>query len=273
MNEWHLDQSLAERYAAGALTGPVAASVEAHVARCGACQAELATRAPLPRLDAIWAEVADRVDAPRERLVERLLVRLGVAQGDARLVACAPALRLAWVLSVCAALFFTVAASSLGLQGVELFLMIAPLLPVVGVGLAYGPWTDPMYETSVTAPYSGVRLLLLRSGIVLLVTVGLTAAAGALIPGRGFAFVWLLPSAALVAVTLALAAWIPPLAAALVTSTGWLALGYALWIQDASITQAFGPPGQILALILLTVSVTIAALALRAQAYDTWSTR
>jgi hypothetical protein len=233
----------------------------------------LATRAPRLRLDAIWAEVADRVDAPRERLVERLLVRLGLAQGDARLVACAPALRLAWVLSVCAALFFTVAASSLRPQGVELFLVIAPLLPVVGVGLAYGPWTDPMYETSVTAPYSGVRLLLLRTGLVLLVTVGLTAAAGALIPGRGFAFVWLLPSAALVAVTLALAAWIPALAAALVTSTGWLALGYVLWMQDASITPAFGPPGQVAALILLTVSVTIASLAVRAQAYDTWRTR
>ena len=147
MNEWHLNQSLADRYAVGALTGPVAASVEAHVARCGQCQAALAKRAPRARLDAVWAEVADRVDAPRERLVERLLVRLGMSQGDARLVACAPALRLAWVLSVCAALFFTVVASSLRPQGVELFLTIAPILPVVGVGLAYGPWTDPMYET------------------------------------------------------------------------------------------------------------------------------
>ena len=152
MNEWHLDPTLADHYAAGALTGPVAASVEAHVARCAPCQAALATRAPRSRLDSIWAEVADRVDAPRERLVERLLVRLGLPQGDARLVACAPALRLAWVLSVCAALVFTVAASSLRPQGVELFLLIAPILPVVGVGLAYGPWTDPMYETSVTRP-------------------------------------------------------------------------------------------------------------------------
>lgn len=272
MNEWHLDLTLADRYAAGALTGPVAASVEAHVARCGQCQAALATCVPRQRLDAVWAGVADRVDAPRERLVERLLVRLGLSQGDARLVACAPALRLAWVLSVCAALFFTVAASAVRPQGVELFLMIAPILPVAGVGLAYGPWTDPMYETSVTAPYSGVRLLLLRAGMVLLVTMGLTAAAGALVPGRGLAFIWLLPSAALVGVTLALTAWIPPLAAALVTSSGWFALGYALWMQDASLETAFGPSGQVAALILLAVSLTIASLALRAQAYDTWRT-
>ena len=213
------------------------------------------------------------MDAPRGRIVERLLARLGLPQGDARLVACAPALRLAWVLSVCAALAFTVAASSLRPQGVELFLLIAPILPVVGVGLAYGPWTDPMYETSVTAPYSGVRLLLLRTGIVLLVTMGLTAAAGALVPGRGFAFVWLLPSAALVGVTLVLAAWIPPLASAAVTSSAWLALGYTLWITDASITPAFGPPGQVAALILLASAIAITSLALRAQAYDTWRTR
>lgn len=273
MNEWHLDMTLADRYAAGALTGPVAASVEAHVARCGPCQDALATRAPRARLAAVWAEVADRVDAPRERLVERWLVRLGLTQGDARLVACAPALRMAWLLSVCAALAFTVAASALRPQGAELFLVIAPILPVVGVGLAYGPWTDPMYETSVTAPYSGVRLLLLRAGMVLLVTVALTAAAGALVPGRGFAFVWLLPSAALVAATLALAAWIPPLGAALVTTSGWLALGCALWVQDLSVTTAFGPPGQVAALLTLTVAIALASLALRAEAYDTWRAR
>jgi hypothetical protein len=49
-----------------------------------------------------------------------------------------------------------------------------------------------------------------------------------------------------------------------------LTLGYALWIQDASIAPAFGPPGQVAALVLLAVSVTIASLALRARAYDTW---
>jgi hypothetical protein len=272
MNEWHVDLVLADRYAAGALAASVAASVEAHVARCGQCQSTIAPRAPRSRLDSIWAEVADRVDAPRERPIERLLVKLGMSQGDARLVACAPALRMAWVLSVCAALAFTVSASSLRPQAAEVFLLIAPILPVVGVGLAYGPWTDPMYETTVSAPYSSVRLLLLRTGMVLLVTVSLTAAAGAMVPGSGFAFIWLLPSAALVGVTLALAAWIPPLAAALLTSSGWLALGYALWLQDATLAPAFGPPGQVAALALLALAVAIASLALRTQAYETWRT-
>lgn len=271
MNTWHLDRALAGRYATGQLTGAVAASVEAHVARCGRCQDGLAEQAPRQRLEAIWAEVADQVDAPRQGLVERWLVRLGVTQGDARLVACAPALRLAWLLSVCAALVFTVAASSLRPQGAQLFLLIAPILPVVGVGLAYGPWTDPMYETSVAAPYSGVRLLLLRAGMVLCVTMALTAVAGALVPGRGFAFVWLLPCAALVAATLSLAAWIPPLAAAIGICAGWLALGGTLWLRDTFAATAFGPPGQVAALI--TTAVAVGSLARRAPAFDTWRTR
>ena len=44
-------------------------------------------------------------------------------------------------------------------------------------------------------------------------------------------------------------------------------------MHDASITPAFGPPGQVAALILLAVAIAIASLALRAQAYDTWRTR
>lgn len=270
MNDWHLDRALAGQYAAGRLSGAAAASVEAHVARCGRCQVGLAAMAPRQRLEAIWAEVVDEVDAPRQRLVERGLVRLGVAQGDARLVACAPALRMAWVLSVCAALLFTVAASSMRPQGVQLFLLIAPILPVIGVGLAYGPWSDPMYEMSVAAPYSGVRLMLLRAGLVVTVTMVLTAVAGSLVPGRGFAFVWLLPSAALVAATLSLTAWAPPLAAGIAISTGWLVLGCTLWLRDAFAATAFGPPGQVAALITIAV---VALLARRAPFLDTGRTR
>lgn len=273
MNDWHLDQALAGQYAAGRLSGAAAASVEAHVTRCGRCQDDLAQQAPRRRLEAIWAEVADQVDAPRPRLVERWLVRLGVTQGDARLVACAPALRMAWLLAVCATLMFTVAASSVRPQGAQLFLLIAPILPVIGVGLAYGPWTDPMYETSVAAPYSGVRLLLLRAGMVVSVTIAMTAVAGAMVPGRGFAFVWLLPCATLVALTLALSAWIPPLAAAGSTSAGWLALGCTLWLRDSFSAATFGPPGQAAALIASALAVAVASLALKAQAQGAGRTR
>lgn len=273
MNAWHLDDELAAGYAEGSLTGPQAASLEAHVATCAHCQAVLATRAPAPRLESIWAEVADLVDAPRQGWLERLLVRLGLAPGDARLVVCAPSLRLAWVLSICATLMFTVAASAVTPRGLQAFLVIAPLLPVMGVGLAYGPWTDPMFETSVSSPYSSVRLLLLRTAMVLLVTVGLTAAAGAVIPGRGYAFVWLLPAAALVGVTLALSAWVPPLMAAITTSVGWLGLVGLIWAQGASLEPAFGTPGQVAAVTLLATTIAIASLAHRAQAYDTWRTR
>lgn len=268
MNEWHVEPNVAQRYAAGEVTGSVAASVEAHTALCPSCQATLAACAPRPRLDSIWADVSDQLDAPRPRLLERLLVRLGAEPSEARLVVCTPALRLSWILSVCAVLFFTVAASALKPDGVQGFLILAPILPVVGVGLAYGPWTDPMHEISVSAPYSGVRLLMLRTGMVLLVTGALTALAGGLIPGGAVAFIWLLPAAALVAVTLALSAWVPPLAAATLTASGWLLVMGGLWVEESSIVRAFTPAGQVAALALLTTAALGAALAHRAQAYD-----
>jgi hypothetical protein len=269
MNEWHVEVSVVRDYAAGLVAGPVAASVEAHTAQCRRCQDTVAAFAPPSRLDSVWAEVSDRLDTPRRRLIERLLVRVGVEPSEARLVVSTPALRLSWMLSICAVLVFAVAASAVEPQGVQGFLILAPILPVVGVGLAYGPWTDPMYEISVSAPYSGVRLLMLRTGAVLMVTGGLLMLAGVLIPGHGVAFMWLLPAAAMVALTLALAAWVPPVVAATLTSSAWLLIMGGMWVQEASIVPAFAPAGQACALALLTLAVAGAALAHRAQAYDT----
>jgi hypothetical protein len=268
MTEWHVDQGLARAYAAGSLAVPLAASLEAHVAGCGRCQATVGESAPQARLASVWAGVVARVDEPRVGLLERGLRYAGVPEGDARLAVSAPALRGAWLLSVAFLLLFSTLASQAPRVGPDLFLLLAPVLPVLGVGLAYGPWVDPTYETTLATPFSSVRLIVLRTGTVLVFTAGLALLAGVLLPGRGTAVVWLLPSAALVAVTLALSAWVAPLAAAFATSGTWLLGVCSLWLNNDSLDPVFTPAAQAAALVLLAVAVLSAVLAQRAHAYD-----
>jgi hypothetical protein len=151
-SEWHVDPPLAEGYAAGTLAVPLAASLEAHVTRCARCQATVAGVAPLARLGAVWEDVIASLDEPKAGWLERGLRRAGLAEGDARLAVSAPALRWAWLLSVVFLLAFAVLAASAPRVGPNLFLLLAPLLPVLGVGLAYGPWVDPTYETTLATP-------------------------------------------------------------------------------------------------------------------------
>ncbi len=268
MTPWHVDQTLATRYAEGGLPTPLAASVEAHVTSCSSCQRLVGATAPAPRLAAAWSDVEDRLDQPRAGLIERGVRRLGLSDADARLAVSAPALRGAWLLSITFLLVFAVLAAGAPRVGPDLFLLLAPVLPVLGVGLAYGPWVDPTYETTLAAPYSSVRLILVRTGTVLAFTAGLAGVAGVLLPGPATAVVWLLPSAALVVATLALAAWLPALAAALVVSGAWLAGLYGVWINNGTLDSVFSPDGQMAAVAVTLLALVLAAVAHRTHAYD-----
>src|SRR5687768_14565948 len=97
---WHLDPEAIRRYAQGAAPPDLAASAEAHLMKCAACRGAIASRVDARRVESIWQEVADRVDAPRRRGPERLLARLGVGEATARLVAATPTLRVPWLLAV-----------------------------------------------------------------------------------------------------------------------------------------------------------------------------
>lgn len=267
MTDWHVAPELAQRYGAGHLDGPLAASMEAHVAACSLCQSTVAATVPGPRLETSWAQIVERLDAPSQSWLERALGLLGLSESDARLVRCASAPRPAWFLSLAVLLVFSVAAAQAPRIGPDLFLWLAPVLPVLAVGMAYGPWVDPAYEVTHAAPYSLVRLVLLRTGLALIATVVLAMLAGAFIPGSGTAGIWLLPAAALVAATLALSAWLPPLVATVLTTAGWL-ICVALIRAGGEVDVVFGPSGQLAAAVLLALSTLIVIAARRAQAYD-----
>ncbi len=224
MSTWHVDEPLLDRYVAGDAPPGLAASVEAHVVRCAECRGRLVPAVEPPRLDLVWAEVLDRIDAPVPGPVERLLRALGVRDDTARLLAATPSLGGAWLGSIAVVLVLALAAAHAADRGVAVFLALAPLLPVAGVAAAFSPLTDPVHELATASPYSSVRLLAVRSAAVVAVTVLLAGGAAALLPGAApwLAAAWLLPALALTAGTLALATWFDPLHSALVLSTAWL---------------------------------------------------
>ena len=194
---WHADASLLARYAAGQIDDARASSVEAHLVACAGCRAAVAGNVKVDRLDAIWGEVEAIVDTPRLGIVERLLRALGVKDHFARLLAATPSLQLSWLLGMSASLAFVVAAAGAGRRQPVLFLVVAPLLPVVGVAAAFGPGLDPTYEVAMAAPLGTFRLLLLRSAAVLATTTLLAGIASFALPVLDWtAGAWLLPLAA-----------------------------------------------------------------------------
>lgn len=234
MTEWHLDETLLTQWIAGEAEAVYAASTEQHVVRCAACRDRVrditANDRPraVPDLDAVWAAVRDEIEVPATGVAERLLARLGLSPSDAQLVAAAPAFRGAWLGALCVVLVFaTLAAAWADTRGATLFLLVAPLLPVVGVALSYGAEADPALEQEAATPYSPLRLVLLRTLAVLGGSVPLLAVSTVLVPGRT-SYLWLLPALGFTAVVLAVSTWTDPLRPAAVVAVGWLvAVGWS----------------------------------------------
>jgi hypothetical protein len=167
----------------------------------------------------------DAVDAPRPSLLERLLLRCGVRDGTARLLAVTPSLRMAWLTGTALALTLVLAVAYSGERGVALFLALAPVLPVAGVAVAFGSRTEPLHEVVLAAPYSAFRLLLVRSAAVLSTSVLLLLLASALLPSSPrVSAAWLLPALALTCTSLALATRVEPVLSSAVLAVVWLTL-------------------------------------------------
>ncbi|HVF04861.1 MAG TPA: hypothetical protein VNA20_08480 [Frankiaceae bacterium] len=223
MTTWHVAAADLRDYAAGTAGVAVAASVESHVPRCRDCAAALSPAVDAGRLDAVWAEIGDRIDLPRRSLLERALAAVGVRDTDARLLAATPNLRSGWFgsLTLVAAFAFLATVLGAGRGDITLLLLLAPVLPVIGVAAAFGPHADPTYDLTVAAPYSVLRLLLLRAATVLGTCVTVTAAIAFAMPDAAATTAWLLPALALTLATLALATWLDIAVAATAVAVGW----------------------------------------------------
>ena len=265
---WHADDAVLEGYAAGTLDDATAFSVEAHLLTCDLCRARTAPFADAPRLDSVWAGVQELVDRPSETPVERLLLRFGVPEHLARLLAATPSLTLSWLSAIALCLAFAVIAAHESDQAVGAFLVLAPLLPLAGVAAAYGPWLDPVYEIALAAPLQTFRLLLLRTSVVLAGTMLLTAVAALTLPSLDWrAAAWLLPALGLVLVSLALATYVAPALAFGGVATVWVGSVLLVRAGSGDTDAAFAAPAQ--AVFAIAAAVAAAVLVRRLQSFET----
>ena len=113
----------------------------------------------------------------RLRRVPRLLMRLGISDRDAWLVAGTLSMEAAWcvasLLAVCFALVASSAASSVA--SLAVFLVVAPLVPLAGIAISFGRRVDPTFEVAQACPTPAMRILLVRAVAILGVTIPVLA--------------------------------------------------------------------------------------------------
>ncbi|WP_214322696.1 zf-HC2 domain-containing protein [Nonomuraea sediminis] len=244
--QWHVPDELLEHYVSGHLEPVQVLSVESHLTRCERCRAAVPCEEDW--LTASWGRVEDLVDRPRPRPVARLLRWFGVPEHVATFLAATPSLARGWLLAVTSVTAFAVVAAHLGRGGVVPFLVVAPVLPLAGVAVAYGPRVDPVHEIQAATPMGGARVLLLRAVAVLVTAIVLAGVAALLLPGPlGLsAAAWLLPALALTAATLALSTRFAPMISAAALTVAWLGgvLLFARLTGDA--LTPFSPAAQAL---------------------------
>lgn len=275
---WHATDDLAARYADGSLPDADAWSLDKHLEHCAACAARVSAAVRDTSAGVVLAGVREAVlevaapVAPGVRAVPRLARVLWAA---------GPAVRGAWLPAVLVvavgALVLAHAGGALGARA--LLLAVAPVVPVVGVALSYGPHADPLHEIAAATPSGGLKLALTRTLAVLVVSLPLLTLAGLLLPASGApgAVAWLLPGLALTLASLALASYVGCRTATALTGGGWLAavLAPALSGSGGSLTARLaeqlarcldGAPAQrgwAVAAVLCAVLLTV-----RRPAYD-----
>ncbi|MDE3723864.1 zf-HC2 domain-containing protein [Nocardiopsis sp. N85] len=205
MSGWHLTPAQAHDYAARRTDEITAMSVEAHLMHCPPCRSMLP--ADEEWLADGWASLRDVVDRPRRGVVETLLSHTGLRAETAKLLAATPRLYQAWLGSTVVVLIAALAAAHTLPRGSLMFVFLAPVVPLVGVALAYGRGIDPAHTLASVTPMAGQRLLFLRTCAVLVPALLLCTGAGLLLPHTVTAWdaiFWLLPALTLVSGSLLL---------------------------------------------------------------------
>jgi uncharacterized membrane protein YGL010W len=235
----HAGKELLARYAAGTVEPVVAWSVEAHLTACARCRSAVSVDVDATRLARNRSAVLVRVAIPDGR-VRRLLRRCGIPDYLLRLLAATPSLRRSWLLSVVGVLAVVAGEAAAAGHGrvpgrgpgavaglpdpvvLTPFLLVAPLLVLAGVAVAFLPMFDPAHRLAAAAPFSGLKLLLVRTVCALVAALVPAAAAAVLLPGPGWLPVaLLLPSLGLCAFALAAATVVGPRAAAVTAGAMW----------------------------------------------------
>jgi len=259
---WHAPPDTLARFARfdESIDDVTASSIEEHLIHCASCRAAVASAADPIELGSSWVEVADAIDEPRRTFIERLLVRLGMPDDTARIVGATPGLRLAW-LATTVLLAAAAIATARDTGSDTAFLILAPLVPLGSVALAFLPTEEPGGEAAQATPIFGVGLVLRRSLAILAPTFVILAIAGLAQPdlAAGGAL-WVLPGLALALASLALATYVRVTSATVTLAVAWVSLLASVSLLDGrrvplAETMVFGLVGQSAALALVLVSV------------------
>ena len=250
----HAPHDLLEAYAEGRLDAVLGASLERHVESCTECRAAIGPLSDLRLLDDAWSAVRSRLESPPPGRP----VRLGLAESTGILLSAATSLRLAWLTGSVVALGFALVATLLATgDALWPFLMVAPLVPVLGVAAAYGGAEEPFEALAVTTPYGRARLVLVRTLGVVIGTLPPAALLGMFLPGPGWvAAAWLGPALAMVLVLLALAAYLGPWPAGATLTLLWCGV-VVLSIRRLAPTWPVEAPQQSVYLALAAAAVAV----------------
>jgi hypothetical protein len=139
------------------------------------------------------------------------------------------------------------------------FLLLAPLLPLLAVASAYSPRLDPGQETVRSTPYSQYRLVTLRTVVVLVPCLLAGVLLGLALPGPWWqAVTWLLPGLALSALGFAMLGRVSPAMATAVLGLGWTTV-VLTWVRASGDGLApFGPAPQVLYLLVALGGLALA---------------
>ncbi|MFE4170885.1 zf-HC2 domain-containing protein [Streptomyces sp. NPDC056909] len=198
----HASEPLITRYARGdtAIPGDEIWALEAHLESCALCRARLAasveSAAPAMSalIDGVWSELAPLLPttAPMPRRRRWALP----------LLAWASPVMVPWVCTTVLITLLAILFDQTNGPGFDFVLLLAPVLPVLGVAASWARGLDPAYELTAGTPRAGLPLVLRRTTSVLVVVISLLTLAG-WITGTGIAQ-WLLPCLAFTTGTLAL---------------------------------------------------------------------
>ena len=203
------------------------------------------------RIDENLRVVHSEIDAPRESLLARFLRRVGVSDLTIPLVTATPALRRSWFVAIAIAVLFALSVASNdardGVERIAFFLTLAPLVPLLGVALAFGRGVDPTHDIVVAAPRDTFRVFLVRSVTVLVASAVLLLLGSLALPAGGaYRVAWLLPALALTMLTMAISAGRDARVVAAIIASAWVVL--VVVVSGAASSGAmFGPVTQLAA--------------------------
>ncbi|MFJ1730511.1 zf-HC2 domain-containing protein [Streptomyces sp. NPDC088254] len=259
MNVEHAEDELIDAYARGetGLAVDRVWALEAHLEVCPTCRDRLSAAAPAVAalVAGVWSELAPRVAAtapmPRRR-------RWSARWSRWLTPTMAPWLAMAVSMTLLA-LLLDLADSRTGLgddpRHVSLVLMLAPVLPVLGVAASWSRGIDPAYELTASAPRAGLPLLLRRTAAVLTLVVPALFACGW---ATGVTVAqWLLPCLAFTAMALALGGVMGVTRAVVVLAAAWVAVIVAPTLATHRMTFALQTGGLPVWGLILTLGVGV----------------